>query len=613
MNPAPKSPIKVSDLIVNELVRYGIKHVFMITGGGAMHLNDSVGKNKNLTYICNHHEQASAIAAEGYARITGRLAVVFVTTGPGGLNTLTGVMGQWTDSVPVLYISGQVKYETTIDSCRSIGLRQLGDQEVDIISIVKPLTKFAETIKDPLDARKLLRRAISSATSGRPGPVWLDVPLNVQGAIVDEEKMNKYEESIEFSQYDSAKMIKQANEIAQLLSNTKRPVFLVGNGVRISGARQTLLNFALTAGIPLVTSFLGCDIVPTNHPCYVGRVGTIGNRAGNFCLQNSDLLITLGSRNNIRQISYNWKPFAHAAKRIFVDIDSAELEKPTIFPHIKVHANVADFLDELIVRFEELSIPDWSKWLEWCLTRREKYPAYLEEYSQITSLVHPYHFVYVFNKLLRDNDIVVTGNATPSIVYFQTGEIKIDQRAIWNSGCAAMGYDVPASIGAAVGAGIKQRIICFAGDGSIQMNIQELQTIRHHNLPIKIFVFENNGYVSIIQTQKNLFGGHFVGCSPEFGVSFPDFTKVFEAYNIPAFSIDSHDDLDKKISKVLTTEGPYGCVVKLVRDYKFSPKTSSEKLPDGRIVSKPLEDMFPFLNRQEFGQNMLVPEWDPAE
>jgi len=607
------SMIKVSDYIVQQLVEYGVKHIFMITGGGAMHLNDSVGKNQNLTYICNHHEQASAIAAEGYARVTGKLAVVFVTSGPGGLNTLTGVMGQWTDSVPVLYISGQVKYETTIDSCRSVKVRQLGDQEVDIVSVVKPLTKFAEILKDPLDTRKLLKKAIVIATSGRPGPVWLDVPLNVQGAFVDEKKLNSYEDFLQFPQYDSNKMIQQVKETAQLLSNAKRPVFLVGNGVRISGIHHTLLNFVRRAGIPTVTSFLGCDIVPTNHPCYIGRVGTIGTRAGNFCLQNSDLLITLGTRNNIRQISYNWKPFARAAKRIFVDIDAAELEKPTIFPTIKVHSNVADFIRELIIQFDKSPNPDWSEWLGWCIKRREKYSPYLNEYSQTKLFVHPYHFIHEFNKLLRDDDIVVTGNATPSIVYYQMGEIKTNQRALWNSGCAAMGYDIPASIGAAIGAGKQRRIICFAGDGSIQMNIQELQTIRHHNLPIKIFIFENNGYVSIIQTQENLFGSNFVGCSPEFGVSFPDFTKVLAAYNLPVSIIDNHENLDKKISHVLKTDGPCGCVVKLVRDYKFSPKISSQKLPDGRMVSKPLEDMFPFLNRKEFYENMLIQEWNPTE
>lgn len=604
------SKIRVADYIVQYLVEYGVKDVFIVTGGGAMHLNDAIGKNKAISYFCNHHEQACAIAAEGYARVAEKLAVVFVTTGPGGLNTLTGVMGQWTDSVPVLYISGQVKYETTIDSCRSVGLRQLGDQEVDIISVVKPLTKYAEMVKDPKEIQRMMHQAITMATTGRPGPVWLDVPLNVQGSLIDEAELQPVNLNVEEKLYDVDAMHLEIHEVAKLLSDAQRPVIVAGNGVRISNAVATLLEFAEKNSIPLLTSFLGCDTVPTAHACFVGRIGTIGNRPGNFCLQNADFVLTLGTRNNIRQVSYNWKPFARSAKKVFVDIDAAELEKPTVFPDIKVHADVGAFLKGFTVEILKSKLPDWTDWLAWCNERKRKYSAYLPEYAESKPFVHPYHFVNEFNKCLQSDDIIVTGNATPSIVYFQMGAIEKNQRAIWNSGCAAMGYDLPASIGAAVAAG-KRRVICFAGDGSLQMNVQELQTVSHYKLPIKIFIFENNGYISIRQTQENLFERHYVGCSPSSGVSFPDFSAVLNAYSIPTVVIDSHDGLKEKIEQVLLKDGSVGCVVKLNRDYKFSPKTSSERLPDGRMVSKPLEDMFPFLSREEFKENMLVPEWSP--
>lgn len=605
--------IKVSDYIIQRLVEHGVKDVFMITGGGAMHLNDSVGKCKGINYICNYHEQASAIGAEGYARVSGKMAAVIVTTGPGGTNTLTGVIGQWLDSAPVIYISGQVKFETTIASCPEIGLRQLGDQEINIVDIVRPVTKYATMLTDPKGVKKALDKAIYIATHGRPGPVWIDVPMNVQGAIVEFDEMEEYdqkEDSIKFNVSDTDNKVSQ---VLELLKNSKRPVFLAGNGIRISGGRNIFLELLNKTGIPVVSSFLGRDIVPTDNPYFVGSVGSIGNRPGNFAVQNSDLLLSIGSRNNIRQISYNWKTYAREATKVIVDIDLSELNKPTLKADIAIHSDAKYFIERLRSGLEKTSLPDWKEWLDWNIERREIYPVLLPEYKVSDKLVHPYHFINEVSKRLNSDDIIVTGNATPSIVYYQLGTIKDGQRAIWNSGCAAMGYDLPAAIGASFGSNMAKQVICLAGDGSLQMNIQELEAMRYYNLPIKLFVLDNRGYISIRQTQESFFESRLVGCDSKTGVGCPDFKRIAEAYDLPTAVIESHDGMEEKIEAVLKTDGPIVCHVKLLPDYIFSPKSSSEKKPDGRMVSKPLEDMFPFLDREEFRKNLLIPEWNPDE
>ena len=596
--------IRVADYIVQYLVNYGIKDIFMITGGGAMHLNDAVGRNPEIKYICNHHEQVSAFAAEGYARITGGLAVVIVTTGPGGTNTLTGVIGQWLDSVPVLYISGQVKFETTIASCPELDLRQLGDQEINIVDIVKPITKFATMLTNPLAVKDVLTHAIKIATEGRKGPVWIDIPLNVQGAIIDEDS---FISTVTPQKFDTDKDFDfQMDSIIELLENAKRPLIIAGNGIRSSNALDVLLDLIERTKIPVATSFLGFDLIETDHPQFIGRIGTIGIRSGNFAIQNSDLIICIGTRNNIRQTSYNWNDFARNAKKLVVDIDPEELKKPTFKPDIAICADAKLFIEKLLARISPLSLPDWTSWNHWNIVRKIKYSAYLPEYELSTPKVHPYHFVFELTKLLQEEDIVVTANATPSIVYHQLGIVKHKQRVIWNSGCAAMGYGLPAAIGAAFGSMQLRNIICIEGDGSLQMNIQELQTLVHHQLPIKLFILDNQCYMSIKQTQSVLFEKNFVGSDLESGVSFPNFTKIAEAYGLPVVIIDSHENLQTKLLSVLNTVGPIVCHVMVTNQYSFSPKTSSEKRPDGKIVSKPLEDMFPFLENGELLSNMIV-------
>lgn len=600
--------IKLSDYVVKKLEKAGVKDVFMISGGGAMHLNDSFGKSKEISYYCNHHEQASAIGAEGYARATGKMGVVCVTTGPGGTNTVTGVIGQWLDSVPVLYISGQVKYETTIDSCKKLGLRQLGDQEINIVDIVKPITKFAEMIKDPLDIDRSLSKAIYLATHGRPGPVWLDIPLNIQGAMIDEKKLSVYDPAEDAIAFDQEKIEKQVSELIKLIKKSERPVILAGHGIRIAKAEAIFSKIVKKINLPVVTSFNGADLLTTDSPQYIGHNGTIGQRAGNFAVQNSDLLISIGTRNNIRQISYNWPAYARGAVKVAVDIDEKELKKPTLKSDLAICSDAKDFLEELDrqLAIEGGKLPSFKKWLDWCIERKKRYPTVLPEYRTQKTFVQPYHFIDTLTSCLDEGDIIITGNGTASVVGFQAGIVKKGQRHIWNSGCAAMGYDLSAAIGASIGLK-KKRIICLAGDGSLQMNIQELQTLLTYDLPVKVFYLNNSGYISIKQTQDALFQGHRVACCSRTGVCMPDISKIAKAYGLSNSVIKDHKGLVEKIQKVISTNSPEVCDVVLGDEYKFMPKTSSMKMPDGSMVSKPLEDMFPFLPRDEFAENMIIP------
>lgn len=591
--------IKLSDYIAKRLKEvYGVTNLFMVSGGGAMHLNDSFGKY--IPYICNHNEQACAIAAEGYARVNQDLAVVNVTTGPGGLNCLNGVFGEWTDSVPVLYISGQVKFPTTIASCPDIPLRQLGDQEVDIISVVKPLTKYAKMVTDPNEIKYHLDRAIYEATTGRKGPVWLDIPINIQASMIEEDDLKDF--------VPPKKIIYELkiNDIISKLKDAKRPLLIAGHGIRLAGMIDVFKNIIDNYDIPFVTTFNGFDMIPSNHKNFVGRIGTIGQRCGNFALQNSDLVICLGTRNNIRQASYNFENFAKNAYKISVDIDGAELNKPTVIPDFKVNADLAEFLPE----FEKALKPDIlknmsSEWLDFSKKLQDKYSfENTREYHQSGDKINVYSFVRRVTELMKEKDVCVMANATATICTFQTAEIKENQRFFSNSGDASMGYDLPAAIGACV-ANNRKNTVCFAGDGSIMMNLQELQTIKHHNLPIKIFILNNDGYISIKQTQNNFFEGRNTGAGVNSGVTTPDFVKIGNAFAIEAFRITDPEDVDTAIKKMLMSDKPMICEVMVNPDYIFTPKLSSRKLEDGSMISPSLEDMFPFLDREEFNSNIL--------
>lgn len=600
--------IKLSDYVARTLVEYGIRHVFLVTGGGAMHLNDSFGKNPGLKYVCFHHEQACAMAAESYARLTGRMAAVNVTTGPGGINALNGVYGAWTDSIPMIVISGQVRYDTTIHSS-GLPLRQLGDQEVDIVRCVEPITKSAVMLTDSKDIRYHLERSLFLAETGRPGPTWVDIPLDIQGAAIDPEDLRSYD-AREDSEGSPPKISRELIlKVIECIKAAKRPVLMAGSGIRISKAHDDFLRAVELLGIPVVTGFNAHDLITDDHPLNCGRPGSIGNRFGNFTIQNSDVLLVIGNRLNIRQISYNWKSFAREAYKIIVDVDPWELKKPTIKPDMPVHADAADFLKMLLDVLPPEGLLPKEEWIEWCRARKKRYPVVLPEYWDRTEMVNPYCFIDALNRHLTGGEIIVTANAAACICAFQALEIKTGQRLYSNSGSASMGYDLPAAIGAAV-AGENDKIICLAGDGSIQMNIQELQTIVHHNFPIKIFILNNNGYHSIRQTQTNFFGGHLVGCDSQSGVSFPDMERIAYAYGIPFVRCHNHNELDNCIAQTMEGAAPAMCEIMISPEQPFAPRISSKRLPDGRIVSAPLEDMYPFLDRAELLENLLI---DPME
>lgn len=598
--------IRVADYILQTIVKNGVHQIFLVTGGGAMHLNDAIGRCEDLTYTCCHHEQACAMAAEAYARITGKIGCINVTTGPGGINALNGVFGAWTDSIPMLIISGQVKRETCMATYNMHQLRQLGDQEADIVSMVKGITKYSVLIEDPQSIRFHLEKSLYLAVSGRPGPCWIDVPVDVQSSKIDPTQLEGYNPHADELRWDSALIQRQCREVISRLKASPRPAIIAGSGVMIAGAAEIFEKVTHKIGIPVTTAW-NQDMIAADDPVYCGRQGTIGDRAGNFTVQNADTVIILGSRLNIRQVSYNWESFAHSAFKIQVDIDRAELEKPTVKLDLGIHCDVKLFLEELNRQLDEERFDSiiHADWLAWCKKRVELYPVFLPKHQSAENAINPYHFMNVIFQLLDKDDVIACGDGSACVVTFQSAILKKGQRMFSNSGSASMGYDLPAAIGAAI-AQQGKRVICFAGDGSIQMNIQELQTIVHHQLPIKIFVLNNGGYLSIRSTQVNFFG-KLVGESPESGVSFPDIVKVAEAYGIPAHRISSPDFADQ-LKDILEQSGPILCEIMLDPHQLFEPKLSSRQLPDGKMVSSSLEDMAPFLDREELLSNMLIPQ-----
>ena len=583
------------------LARHGAKHVFMVTGGGAMFLNDAFAHQPGLTPVCFHHEQAAAMAAEAYARIADHPPVLNVTTGPGGINALNGVFGAWTDSVPMIVISGQVKRATCLTTTPVPGLRQLGDQEGQIIPMVRGIAKYAAVVERAEDIAGHLDQALHHAYDGRPGPVWLDIPIDVQSAAIDPAALRRWTPPAAAPPSCATAVA----EVLRRLREARRPVIMAGSGVRAARAIAEFESVIRQLGIPVPTAWTH-DRIASDDPLYCGRPGSIGTRAGNFTVQNADLLLVLGSRLNIRQVSYNWQAFAPRAFKIQIDIDGAELAKPTVKPDLAVQADLKEFLAALERELMAWSpTPAHAEWLAWCHRRVVDYPAVQTHQREPKEKINPYHFIEELFARLDGDDIIACGNATATIVPFQAGRIKPGMRLFSNSGSASMGYDVPAAIGAWFGAlatrGRQTRIVCLAGDGSIMMNLQELQTIAYHRLPIKIFVLNNRGYLSIRSSQANFFG-RLVGESPDNGVGFPDFVAVATAFGIPARRVASAD-FAASVADVLSAEGPQLCDVILDASQGFEPRTSSRKLPDGSIVTPPLEDMFPFLDRDELARN----------
>jgi acetolactate synthase-1/2/3 large subunit len=603
------SRVTVARYAADTLAERRLTHVFMLTGGGAMFLNDALGNHPGLSPVFCHHEQACAMAAEGYARIAGRPAVVNVTTGPGGINALNGVFGAWTDSVPMLVISGQVKRETCLGAQDLPGLRQLGDQEADIVSMVRGITKHAALVLDPADIAYELGKALHLATSGRPGPCWLDIPIDVSSSQIDPSTLRQYEPQKDASRSETGDLETHCDFILERLRAAKRPVIMAGTGVRAAGATAEFEALIRLLGIPVVTAWTH-DLIATDDPLYCGRPGTIGTRAGNFTVQNSDVLLVLGSRLNIRQTSYNWQSFARHAFVIQVDVDNAELSKPTLRPSHGIHCDLKPLLAALHSRVSEkgFNAAQHAGWLAWCRERVASYPPVLPHQRECKGAINPYYFIEELFRRLDADDIVACGNATACIVPFQAGALKRGQRMFSNSGSASMGHDLPAAIGAYFGAlasrGKPQRVICLAGDGSIMLNLQELQTIAHARLPIKVFVLNNRGYLSIRTTQNNFFK-RLTGAGPESGVSFPDFIALGKAFGLPTRSL-SGPQFPDALQEVLDAPGPALCEIVLDETQGFEPRASSRQLEDGRIVSAPLEDMYPFLDRDELARNMLV-------
>ena len=588
--------VKVAKYIADFVAEHGVEHVFTVTGGGAMHLNDAFGHHPKLESIYNHHEQACAIAAEGYTRLTGKLAVVCVTSGPGGTNAITGVLGGWLDSIPMFVVSGQVKRETTIRA-RNLDMRQLGDQEYDIVASVKPMTKYAEMVLEPNDIRYHLEKAWYLCQNGRPGPVWIDVPLDVQAAWVETDELEGFDGPYdEKPEYDKS----QTKDILAKLKEAKRPVIFAGTGIRLAGAHKEFLEFVEKMQIPVVTAWNAHDVMTDGNPYYCGRPGTVGTRGGNFVVQNSDCLFVIGCRMNIRQISYNYQSWAQNAYKIVVDIDKRELAKPTVKVDMPIWADLKDVLVDLNKQAIE---GDHTEWLSWAHTINQKYPAALPEYYKSERL-NPYAFVKEFTKGLREDDKIICGNGSACVIGFQASVIKEHTRLFSNSGCAAMGYGFPAAIGAVV-AEKGKRVICLDGDGSFQMNLQELQTVVYNKLNLKILYLNNNGYHSIRQTQTNLFKGQpLVGVCDGTGLSFPDMEKIAWAYGIPYKKVAKIEEIQELLS-MMEQDGPLFAEIVVDETQNFAPKLSSKVLPDGKIVSPEIDDMFPFLDREEYESNKL--------
>lgn len=602
---------KLSDYVIQFIEKLGVQHIFLVSGGGCIHLVDSVGKSKKISYVCNHHEQASATAAEAYARVTGNIGVCIVTTGPGATNAITGVLGSWLDSIPMLVISGQVKRETMGAGHK---WRQLGDQEINIIDIVKPMTKYAAIVEKPEDIKYHLEKAIYLATFGRPGPVWIDIPLDVQAWQIDQKKLKEFNPHEVKPEYQTDKKLlkKIVGQTIDKLKTSQRPVLYAGHGIRLAGAEREFQQLVNILKIPVLTSYAGYDLLPSDHIYFFGRAHAFGQRAANFILQNSDVLLSIGARLDIRTIGFTYKAFARAAYKIIVDIDKRELKKPFINVDLPINFDAKEFIVEMVSQLKSNPIKVSRKeWLDYGKDLNSKYPVVLKSFWNEKKAVNPYCFIETIGRQLTPGELIVLSDGVgPLNCMYQAFFVKKDQRIILNNGCAQMGYGLPAAIGATFATNNKKRIICFEGDGTLQLNIHELQVMKHHNLPIKLFIYDNDGYQSIRNTQTNLFEGRLTAVDSTSGVSCPNLVKISKAYGFKTVRINSHSDMKGKITKVLNTDGPVVCIINTVTNLMLTPKLMAKKLPNGQFISPPLEDMGPFLPRDEFKRNMLIPLWE---
>lgn len=602
---------RLADYVADFLVEHGVTDCFSVVGGGAMHLNDALGHKKGLKVTYNHHEQACAIAAEAYARLDNKIAAVCVTTGPGGTNALTGVVGGWLDSIPMFIISGQVRYDTTARYAlqyTGTPLRSMGDQEYDIVKSVEPMTKYAIMIEEPGQIRYALEKGWHLATTGRPGPVWIDIPVNYQGEYIETDKLESY-----CSTEDDLKLPPPVDDVTiqvvlDKIKRAKRPVFYAGYGIRLSGGYNVFRSVIEKLNIPIVTYWNAVDLIEDDNPLYCGRAGNMGDRPGNWAIQNADLILAVGTRISIRQVGYNWKTWAREAEVIMVDIDKAEMKKPTLHVDMPVWADARDFLTKLDYVAKAV-ISTESEWLRICQTWKRDYSVVLpHQWEENGSTANVYAFVRYLSSRLPENSLTAVSNGACCVVGNQAYVIQKGSRMANNNAIASMGYGLPAAIGTCIGGGYKTTI-CLEGDGSIMMNMQELQTILTNQLPIKIFLINNNGYHSIRITQTNLFGNHTkVGIGPESGdLSFPEFEKIAKAFGYLYYSAHSNAEMKEVVDKALETEGPVFCEIFTDTVQVWEPKNSAKRLEDGTLVSPPLEDLAPFLTQEELKKNMYIP------
>lgn len=592
--------IKLSDYVSDLLVHHDIKDIFTVSGGGIMHLLDSIGKNNNIKYYCNHHEQASAISAEAYTRISKKMGCCLVTTGPGSTNALSGIVGAWYDSIPLLVISGQVKRELIADYNK---IRQIACQEVNILEMARPVTKYINTVKSPEMIRYEFEKALSYAYDGRPGPVWLDIPLDVQGSMIEISKLKKFnisnfsDDELEYSITDKIK------DLFNDIKLYKRPLLLCGNGVRLASAEMLLKKILDTMEIPVALTLSAKDLIPENHPMYIGIVGHVAQRRANFALQNCDLLISIGSGLNTAKVGFNYNNFAAKAKKIIIDIDNCQLTNQVVIPDIAIQADAKKFLEKWCEILQQQKIEIANNWKTACKDWKINYQVKKDAPESDPNFVNSYVFFDKLSNLLEENDIVITGNGLECPSCFQAFKVKNGQRVIFNTNYGSMGWGLPASIGACVGAQ-KRKVICVTGDGSIQMNLQELQTISYYHLPVKLFVFNNQGYASIRATQNNFFKGHLVGADITSGVSNPIFEFIAKANKIPFEKIKNNNEIEEKIKNIYHKNGPMLCEVNIWPNQEVSPKCTSYTKDDGTIGSRQYEDMSPILSREEIYKNM---------
>jgi len=604
---------RLADYVADFLVTHGVTDCFSVVGGGAMHLNDALGHKDGLHVTYNHHEQACAIAAEAYARLNNKIAAVCVTTGPGGTNALTGVVGGWLDSIPMFIISGQVRYDTTAryaeQFTHGLRLRSVGDQEYDIVKSVEPMTKYATMIEDPSQIRYALEKAWHLANTGRPGPVWLDIPVNFQGCVIDTDKLNGYDPKSDAELLPKKIDAKTIKTVLTKIQKAKRPVLYVGGGVRLSGAFEAFRKMVDKLNVPVVTYWNSIDLIENDHPLYVGRGGNMGERAGNFAVQNADLVIALGTRISIRQTGYDFKTWAREAEVIMVNIDQAEFYKHTLHVDLPIWADCKDFIMSILSHTEKIDgkVFQGTDWIQKCNDWKKRYPVTLPKHWQKQPLTNVYAFVNYLSNSLPEGSLTAVSNGACCVVGHQNYVIKKGTRFIINNAIASMGYGLPAAIGLCLAAK-RQETICLEGDGSIMMNLQELQTIVTNQLPIKIFLINNNGYHSIRITQNNLFKEHCkVGIGAESkDLGFPEFKKIAKAFNLPYYRARNNDEMKKIVKKVLAKQGPLFCEIYTDTQQVWEPKSSAKRLPDGTIVSPPLEDLAPFLPREEFLSNMII-------